>query len=155
MPKKVKITLLLLGTLSLLSLCKKKEETPQNVATNCVYNQATGLQVNFAILSGSAQFFPLNNIGGSIYVNGYGLNGIVIYRVSQNQFVAFDRACTYDGCNNTTAKVWMETGNTSMRDSVCKSVFNSADGSVQQAPATVQLYQYQTSWDGNTLQVYN
>lgn len=155
MPKKVKITLLLLCTLGLLSLCRKKEEPSQNVATNCVYSQAAGSQVNFAILSGSAQFFPLNNIGGSIYVSGYGLNGIVIYRLSQNQFMAYDRACTYDGCNNTKAQVLMETGNTSMRDTLCNSVFNSADGSVQQAPATVPLYQYQTSWDGNQLVVFN
>jgi nitrite reductase/ring-hydroxylating ferredoxin subunit len=155
MPKKVKIAALLIALVAVAVCCKKEENPPQNVQTNCVHSNASAAQVNFAILSGSAQFFPLNNIGGSIYVSGYGLKGIVIYRVSQNQFVAFERSCTYEGCSNTKAKVWMETGNTSLRDSVCKSVFNSSDGSIQQGPATVQLYQYQTAWDGNQLQVFN
>lgn len=155
MPKKVKIPLLMLCTGLALMFCKKKDNQVQNVSENCVYSQAANAQVNFALLSGSAQFFPLNNIGGSIYVSGYGLNGIVIYRVNQNQFVAFERSCTYDGCNNAKAKVWVQTGNGSMRDSVCASVFNIADGSIQQGPASIPLYQYHTSWDGNQLQVYN
>jgi Rieske Fe-S protein len=137
--------------------CSKKNTT-QNVQNNCVYTNAPSAQVNFAILAGSAQFFPLNVTGGYIYVSGYGYQsrGILIYRVNQTQFVAFDRNCTKDGCTNTKAIVWVPTTNTTIcKDSVCGSIYNIFDGSVQQGPAVVPLYQYHTNWDGNQLHVYN
>ena len=152
--KKVKILSLVL--LVAVAACKKKATNQtQQVANNCVYSNAANTQVNFAILAGSSQFFPLNNIGGSIYVSGYGIKGIVIYRISQTQFAAFERSCTYDGCSNSKAIVWTHNSGVALRDSICGSVYNISDGTLQQGPATVQLYQYHTSWDGNQLQVYN
>ena len=152
----LKIFLVLL-TGTLIFSCAKRSSN-QNVQTNCVYSNAQGLQVNFTILSGSGQFFPLNVTGGYIYVSGYGYqnHGILIYRVSQTQFVAFDRNCTKDGCNNSNAFVYVPTTNTTIcKDSICGSVYNIFDGSIQNGPASVALYQYHTNWDGNQLHVYN
>jgi Rieske Fe-S protein len=113
-------------------------------------------QVNFTILSGSTQFGPISIVGGYTYVTGYNPKGILIYRASQTQFIAFDRSCTKDGCDVTNAFVTVQTGNTSVKDTTgCKSMFNLMDGTVLQGPATVALYQYHTSWDGNQLHVYN
>lgn len=135
--------------------CKKNNNNNQNVSQNCTWSNAANTQVNFTILNGSAQFIPISTPTGTTYVAGYGLKGIVIYRIDQNQFVAFERQCTHDGCTNNNAKVWVQTGNTAVKDSVCGSSFVITNGSILNGPASVGLYQYHTSWDGNQLQIYN
>lgn len=153
MGKRAVIVFLLIG---IFASCAKKSNTTQNVANNCVYSTAMNQQVNFTILSGSTQFSPISIVGGYTYVTGFNPKGILIYHVSQNQFLAFDRSCTKDGCDLTNAYVTVQTGNTSVKDTTgCKSMFNIMDGSVLQGPATVGLYQYHTTWDGNQLRVYN
>lgn len=134
--------------------CRKDSNT-QPVAGNCVYSTAANLQVNFTILNGSAQFGPISIPGGYIYVSGQNPKGILIYRLNSTQFVAYERSCTHDGCNGNKTLVWVQTGNTAVKDSTCGSTFNIMDGSLIQGPAIVQLYQYRTSWDGNQLTVYN
>jgi Rieske Fe-S protein len=141
-------------TVVLFLSCKKKS-TNQNVQTNCTITKAQATPVNLIILAGSGQFFPISTIGGYTYVSGYGIKGIVIYRLSQNQFIALERSCTKDGCDVSKAMVWTQAGNTSVRDSVCGSSFMLSDGSILTGPATIPLYQYHTSWDGNQLHVYN
>jgi len=133
----------------------KKSSTNQNVQNNCTVSKAISTPVNFTILSGSGQYFNMANPGQSIYVNNVGISGIIIYHQSPNQFLAFERNCTKDGCNNAKSIVWVQAGNASMKDSICGSVFSIYDGSVQTGPATIPLYQYHTNWDGNQLHVYN
>jgi len=137
--------------------CSKKKNNNQNVANNCVYEGAANTVVNFSILSGSAQYAPISVPTGTTYVNGYGYQGkgILVYRINTNQFVAFDRNCTYDGCNGTKTTIWVQTGNTSVKDSTCGSSYNITDGSVITGPAVVALYPYKTNWDGNQLLIYN
>ena len=134
----------------------KKSQPAQNVQNNCVVNQVSQIPVNITILAGSGQFFPISVVGGFTYVYLQSPSkGIVVYRLSQNQFMAFERSCTQDGCNNTKALVWVQTGNTTLKDSICGSTFSIYDGSVQTTPAKIPLYQYHTSWDGNQLHIYN
>ncbi|HWY37159.1 MAG TPA: hypothetical protein VNY73_01275 [Bacteroidia bacterium] len=132
-----------------------KSTTNQNVQSNCTISKATSTPVNFTILSGSGQFFPISTPGGYIYVNNVGISGIIIYRQSASQFVALERNCTKDGCNNSKAIIWVQTGNTSVKDSICGSTYSILDGSIQTGPAIVPLYQYHTNWDGNQLHVSN
>lgn len=132
----------------------KKAGTNQNVQSNCTISQATQTPVNFTILAGSGQFFPLNTIGGYIYVANVGIKGIIVFRATSSQFIALERSCTKDGCDITKAKVWFQAGN-ACKDSTCGSIFSASDGSVQTGPATIPLYQYHTNWDGNQLHVYN
>jgi len=153
MVKGLKIVFVLIGGFLIFSCAKKS--TTQNVANNCTYSNATNAQVNFAILSGSAQFFPINVIGGYTYVAGYGYRGILVYRLSQNQFMAFERGCSHDGCTSANHIVKVQTGNTAVKDTICGSTYNITDGSIQTGPASVPLYQYHTNWDGNQLQIYN
>ncbi len=153
--KYLKIALFSLAFIALAACKKDKKTSVQNVNNNCVYSNAMQQQVNYTILSGSAQFFPLNVIGGYTYVAGYGLKGILVYRINTNQFVALERSCTHDGCDNANAFVKVLTGNTSVKDSICGSIFNITDGTIQNGPATVGLFQYHTSWDGNQLLIYN
>src|SRR5436309_1086588 len=118
----------------------KRSGNNQNVQNNCTVSKAISTQVNFTILNGSGQFFNLSSPGGFIYVSNVGISGIIIYRQSANQFYAFERSCTKDGCDNARSKVWVTPGNVSMKDSICGSTFSIYDGSVQSAPASVALY---------------
>ncbi len=122
--------------------------------SNCTVSQASQTPVNFTILAGSGQFFPLNTIGGYTYVSNVGIKGILVFRLSSNQFIALERSCTQDGCNATKALVWFQPGN-ACKDSICGSVFSASDGSVQTGPASISLYKYNTNWDGNQLHIYN
>ena len=133
----------------------KKNTNNQNVQSNCTISKAISVPVNFSILNGSGQFFPLTSPGGYIYVSNVGISGIFIYRKSANEFLAFERSCTKDGCDNAKSKVWFQSSLGALKDSICGSSFSYFDGSVQTGPAVIPLYLYHTNWDGNSLHVYN
>ncbi len=108
--------------------------------------------VNFYIQPNSTLYQKLTTIGGWEYITG-GYNGIVVYRASQDEFVAFDRACPYDYKNG--CRIVVETSFTTTIDSCCGSRFLLNDGSPFKGPASVSLKQYKTSYDGNSLHVSN
>lgn len=91
--------------------------------------------------------------GGWTYVNG-GSRGIIIYRISNNEFKAYDRHCTYDS-SNSCALVSVDVTNITALDDCCGSKFLLTDGSVTKAPANLPLKQYQTSFDGQVLRIFN
>src|ERR1700758_2939062 len=129
------------ATVALIFSCKKNG-TNQNVQSNCTISKATSTPVNFTILNGSGQFSPLTIFPSSIYVNYVGISGIIIYRKSATEFMAYERNCTKDGCTNSKAIVWVQGGNAFMKDSICGSAFSIIDGSIQNGPASIPLYQY-------------
>ena len=91
--------------------------------------------------------------GGWTYING-GSRGIIIYRASNDVFKAYDRHCTFDS-SNSCALVSVEVNNITGFDDCCGSKFILTDGSVTQGPANLPLKQYQTSFDGNELRIFN
>lgn len=97
--------------------------------------------------------FNLNFVGGWRYLNG-GSRGIVVYRLSQDQFVAFDRHCTYD-INNPCGMVSIDTNSFFLTDTCCGSSFLVSDGAVYHAPAQFPLQAYRTSFIDNTVRIYN
>jgi nitrite reductase/ring-hydroxylating ferredoxin subunit len=97
-----------------------------------------------------------NNItvpGGWTYLNG-GSRGLIVYRASNDAFKVYDRHCTYDATNSC-ALVSIEVNNITGLDDCCGSKFRITDGSVTQGPANLSLKEYQNSFDGNTLHIYN
>ena len=110
------------------------------------------IYVNFYIQPNSTLYQKLTTIGGWEYITG-GYSGIVVYRASQDEFVAFDRACPYDYKNG--CRIVVETSFTTTIDSCCSSRFLLNDGSPFKGPATVSLKQYKTSYDGNSLHISN
>jgi hypothetical protein len=102
----------------------------------------------------------LNNISsqalrfdrGFIYVEE-GVRGIIIYRVSQNQFRAFERNCTFQP-NAACAKVEVDGSGLFMTDPCCKSVFD-FEGNPVAGPAAFPLFRYRTSLSGSLLSVIN
>lgn len=108
--------------------------------------------VNFIITVADPQFNKLNVPGGWVYVTG-GSMGIIIYRKSNEEFMAYDRHCPYKVTDN--CRVEVEQNQVSVTDSCCGSRFILTDGSVIKGPAAGNLQFYRTSFDGNRLQVFN
>ncbi len=100
------------------------------------------------------EYINLTAVGGSMYLSG-GSRGIVVYRLSQDEFVAMDRHCPYnpeDACGQ------VEFDSSSaviLKDNCCGSQFLITDGSLQSGPATNSLKRYQTFFDGTILRIYN
>lgn len=109
--------------------------------------------VNFYLSVYDPEFTDLLSPGNSIYVTG-GVNGILIYRISQDEFAAYDRTCTYNVEENCRIVV-DDTKNFAIDSMCCSSKFLLLDGSVTDGPATYPLKRYQTYFDGTNLHVYN
>lgn len=120
---------------------------------NSGYTNIPNVSVNIYISLQDPEFIDLTVPSGSVSVTG-GSRGIVIYRVNQDEFKAYDRHCTY-APSSSCGIVEMENSGVSMRDNCCGSVFSIFSGYPSEGPATVPLKEYRTSFDGNTLRVYN
>lgn len=98
-------------------------------------------------------YYTLNAVNGWIYYPG-GNKGIIIFRRSGSEFVAFDRTCTYDA-SEPCSIVEVETSSIIAVDSCCGSRFSLYDGTVVNAPANQNLLQYNAVLQGNILHIYN
>lgn len=83
-----------------------------------------------------------------------GNKGIIVYRQDNDNFNAYERACTFDP-QASCAQVEVTADNLTCVDSCCGSKFLIVDGSIMTGPANVGLLQYQTTWDGTTLHIIN
>lgn len=99
------------------------------------------------------QFLDLNVIGGWEYVTG-GSRGLLVYRRSVDEFIAYDRHCTYQP-EGTCGTVEVDSTGVKAFDPCCDSEFLLFDGSVLKGPANFSLKQYQTSFDGIALRIFN
>ncbi len=93
--------------------------------------------------------YKLNTIGGWEYFTG-GYRGIVIYRASEDEFSAFDRACTHNIYNSIVVN-----DPPIAECEECGSSYLLIDGSVVNGPAKHQLKQYRTILDYPYLYVRN
>lgn len=133
--------LLFLSLLCLFS-CKKDNNSP-----------IPNTSVDIYIYTTNPSFFSLNAVGGWVYVTG-GVRGIVVYRKSMSEFMAYDRNCTYNS-SDPCATVVVDPSNVIMKDTCCHSCFSIYDGSVTQNPAVLPLKTYATTFDGSVLHIYN
>jgi Rieske Fe-S protein len=139
---KIHIFLFVILIITLSGSCRKKDDLVPNV------------YVNFTIFLSDPEFSTLQIIGNSVFVTG-GVSGIIIYRLSQTEFSAYDRCCTFQP--NDRCAVLPDTANTLFLNCpCCSSKFSFLDGSVQSGQAKRALTTYYTSFDGNnTLRVSN
>lgn len=126
---------------SFLYACKKEEKGVPIVG------------VDIYIYTSNPSFINLNAVGGWVYITG-GARGIIVYRKSISEFMAFDRNCTYNS-SDPCAVVYVDSSNIIATDTCCNSQFSIYDGTVLQAPAGVPLKAYNTSYDGNVIHIYN
>lgn len=128
----------------------KKEEKPLPFAV-----------VNISIEPNSTQFIRLNTVGGYEYLTANPPSrGLIVYRISVDKFMAFERTCPHDpdaccdvetGCS----RVKVEEDGIILKDSCCGSTFLILDGSNVTGPAVRPLKQYNTSYNGRILHIYN
>lgn len=112
--------------------------------------------VNFSIDPSSIEYNNLNIPGNFAYVKG-GYRGIIIYHYTQDEYLAYERTCTYDPLESCSKLVVDESGIIA-RDTCCGSGFLLLDGSpVEGSKATRSLRQYRTTYDAyyRRLHVYN
>lgn len=109
--------------------------------------------VNFTINPQSIEYGDLDIPGNYAYVTG-GYRGIIIYHRTQNDFYAYERACTFDPLESD-ARVEVGEENTLISCPSCGSRYLMLDGSPFDGPAIRSLRQYKTHYDGFNLTVTN
>ena len=107
--------------------------------------------VDFIVDLNRPEYFSLSNTGGVAMVIG-GLNGIVLYRKTYDEFQAFERTCTYDP-NGECKRLILN--DYTLVDTCCGSEYSVLlDGSVTKGPAGVGLKQYRTRYDENNNRLF-
>jgi hypothetical protein len=116
---------------------------------NIIPNVLVDIEINI----NNPEYINLMAVGGSMYLGG-GSRGIVVYRYSQDTFVAFDRHCPYNPTEE--GQVTFDSSSAIiLKDNSCGSQFLLTDGSLYSGPATNSLKRYQTFFDGTILRIYN
>lgn len=118
---------------------------------------------NIYIRPNSTEYLQLNTVGGWAYLNGSTLSrGILVYRVTTDEFMAYERTPTYkpDSCCTYVpveicAKVVVDESGIIVKDTCAGTRYLILDGSVVDGPARYALLQYRTSYDGDILHIYN
>jgi hypothetical protein len=127
-------------------------DTLENPNTPAVY-------INFKIYPNSLHYQDLNTVSGWMYVTSESPSrGIIIYRMAENEFKAYDRmppndpdACC-DAEGNCTRLV---VDFPFVVDDCNDIVYNILDGSIVEGDGIFPLIEYHTSYDGSALRVYN
>lgn len=133
--------LIILSLVLFIPGCKKdKDEVPY------VY-------VDILLYTTDPAFAPLNAVSGYTYLTGYGSKGILIFRESQTEFMAYDRHCPYKVQDGN--MVTVDASGLIAADAVCGSKFLITNGAPNSGPASRSLEYYQTSFDGTVLHIYN
>lgn len=134
--------LLLLSCLAALAACKKENQGGVPYTT-------VDIQINV----NNPAYADIQVPGGWLYLTGGSL-GIIVYRKTPDDFVAFDRHCPYQPSD--LCKVYVDESEVTARDTACcHSAFLIVDGSVTEGPAAIGLQQYNTLFNGTTLRIYN
>ena len=130
--------------LSVILSCKKSKSHP-------VPSIPFDITINISLPS----YIDLQGVGGWTYVTG-GSKGIIVYRKSMDQFVAFDRQSPAEGGLNCATPLTPDSTNFLQLNDVCTgSQFSLFDGSPMNG-CEYGLRQYQVVWDGNlSVRIYN
>ncbi|MEK6615635.1 MAG: hypothetical protein AABZ32_05930 [Bacteroidota bacterium] len=115
-------------------------------------NEIPDVYVDIYLSTTDPAFSPLNAISGYTYISG-GSKGILIFRKSQNEFMAYDRHCTYNVKEEN--QIAVDVSGLLAVDSKCNSKFLVMDGSPNSGPAANPLKYYQTTFDGTVLHIFN
>jgi nitrite reductase/ring-hydroxylating ferredoxin subunit len=116
-------------------------------------NEIPVVAVSFVINPNSTEYLELNGAGGWVYLTG-GYRGILVYRKSDYEFMAYERACPYDW-DLTDARIDVEGSWLTTICPNCKSRYILTDGTPFDGPSHYALKQYQTQFDGTLLYISN
>lgn len=111
------------------------------------------VNLRFTIYPNSVNYINLNYYGGYEYFTG-GVAGVIVYRLDETTFFAYDRACPYDW-QDPDSWLWVDESGLLIIDSCCGAKFNILDGSPISGPTSLSLKHYKCRYDGMSLLVYN
>ena len=97
------------------------------------------------------QYQRLKLDGGFVYIEG-GLKGIIVYRASENSYLAYERACPHHP-GAECAIVTVDGSTLFMIERCCNSSFNFSDGQPTGGPAERALIQYRVDLENNVLKI--
>ncbi len=137
MKKNVLLLFVAVACLAIVS-CKRDDDAPL-------------AYVNFSIDPDSPAYGGLNTVGGYAYLTG-GYCGVVVFRTSWTDFVAYERGCPND---NSTAVEVDPDNSVILFCPKCGSQFVYTDGSPIEGVAKTSLRQYNAVYSGGMLHVYN
>ncbi len=124
--------------------------------TSCKKDQRGGVPLNTVDISvnvNNPAYADLAVPGGWLYMTG-GSMGLIVYRSSPTDFMAYDRHCPYQPENQ--CRLIVDESEIMARDTACcHSAYVITDGSVVEGPAALSLQRYNTSFNGTTLRIYN
>ena len=114
------------------------------LACNGSKNKIPYVNVDITLNLDNPEFADLSVPGGYVYITG-GFNGIVVYRISRDEFKAYERACPYDpGCGRV---VVVADSSYLIDKDCCGSKFSLPyDGVVLKGPADQPLREYKTEY---------
>ncbi len=110
------------------------------------------VDVSLFLYINNPEFFNVEVPGGWMYLNG-GVGGILLYRKNLEEFIAYDRASTFNPTSK--CQVYVENDNITISDPCSESLFLITDGSIIQGPANQPLKRYNTVYNGNNLSIFN
>ena len=116
-----------------------------------VYSLIRETGINFSIYPNTPEYQDLNDVGGWVYLTG-GNYGLIVYRLSIDEFMAYDRMpmTTNDLCPDNRLIVdipYIIDECNSQQYNILNGYNLNGDGS--------HVYWYQTEYDGTTLRIYN
>jgi hypothetical protein len=136
--------LLILLPITFLAGCNKNR-------TNPVPNIPFDIQIDISLPS----YNSLNGVGGWCYVNG-GSRGIIVYRKSIDDFVAFDRHSPADIDGTCPSPLFPDADNFLQLNDTCNNAKFSLYDGTPISNSEFALRQYATAFDGNSiLRIYN
>ena len=134
---KILLSSIILVTLLFASSCK--DSNPYTIPYTMVYFKVYPNGIDSDLGGGRVKYFPK-----------YGFRGIVVYRMGTDQFLAYDRACTYD-TEIPTAIVAVDPTGLIAVCPVCGSKYLLTDGYPMSGKARNPLLQYSASYDGQAI----
>lgn len=138
---KIKVFLVILLIYIFLCKCDKNED------------KLPFAYINYSFYLSDPAFFQLNSIGGTAFLENEGIKGVLIYRRSLEEIVAFEANCTYKPDERCGTK--LVNNETNAKDSCCGSVFQLFDGYPISGPATLPLYDYKVFMDNDRVIIMN
>lgn len=128
--------------------CKKKRTDPSPLYP------IPNVAVSVIIYPNDPTNFKLQAIGGWQYYNSAGINGLIIYRKSQTEFVVLERTSP-ENPNVASSAVKVQSDNFTLKDTIKNALWQIVDGAVMNNSASWPLKQYGNSYDGNALIIRN
>ena len=112
------------------------------------------VDLRFTIYPNSVTYAELNHYGGYQYFTG-GVAGVIVYRLNEDTFFAYDRACPYDWDQSVDSWLWVDDSGLLIVDYHCGAKFSILDGIPVEGPTSLSLKHYKCRYDGASLLVYN